>query len=478
MNCPGCGNPVSSRKRLCDSCGCDLSVYRKIYNLSNRYYNRGLEQARVRNLSGAVESLKRSLEMNKQNTVARNLLGLVYFEMGETVAALSEWVISKHFQPNENDADYFMSRVSENPTKLDAMNQAIKKYNLALDSAKQGSDDLAIIQLKKVANLNPRFIRALQLLALLYMKNNDFERANRYLKRAAAIDISNTATLRYMSELKIMSSGEETGSVPYWSDGAAGPLGEDKQKSILPISSYRDDKPNAMVFINLLIGVVIGIVVVYYLIVPTIRSNIREEYNSQKVDYSSELNSKTATITQLEKSVASLEDKLTTAETSLEEYIRDAERAETQTEDYDSLFEAMTAYSTLKNAAEYTDEELNNLALMLWELDDESILNESAVQILSSIRNEIYPLAARQVYREGKTLFDEGNYEEAERLLLAAVDFDPEADSAMYYLAKTYQAAGKYEEAAHYYRLMLEVCPNSTLKQYIPQRLREMGMEE
>ena len=50
------------------------------------------------------------------------------------------------------------------------MNQAIKKYNIALDCAKQGNHDLAIIQLKKVVSLNPHFIRALQLLALIYMK--------------------------------------------------------------------------------------------------------------------------------------------------------------------------------------------------------------------------------------------------------------------------------------------------------------------
>ena len=39
--------------------------------------------------------MKRSLKFNKLNIQARNLLGLVYFETGEAVAALSEWVISK-----------------------------------------------------------------------------------------------------------------------------------------------------------------------------------------------------------------------------------------------------------------------------------------------------------------------------------------------------------------------------------------------
>ena len=56
-------------------------------------------------------ALRRCLELNKLNTNARNLLGLVYYEMGETVAALSEWVISKHFQPKNNDADSTLKKV-------------------------------------------------------------------------------------------------------------------------------------------------------------------------------------------------------------------------------------------------------------------------------------------------------------------------------------------------------------------------------
>ena len=78
---------------------------------SNLYYNRGLSRANVRDLSGAIQMLKKSLEINKSNTMARNLLGLVYFELGETVAALGEWVVSKHFQPENNRADYYIEQI-------------------------------------------------------------------------------------------------------------------------------------------------------------------------------------------------------------------------------------------------------------------------------------------------------------------------------------------------------------------------------
>lgn len=69
--------------------------------------------------------------------------------MGETVAALSEWVLSKYLQADDNAADYYINTIQKNQTALDATNQTIKKYNSALAAAQAGNDDLAIIQLKK-----------------------------------------------------------------------------------------------------------------------------------------------------------------------------------------------------------------------------------------------------------------------------------------------------------------------------------------
>ena len=85
------------------------------------------------------------------NIEARNLLGLVYFEMGETVDALSEWVISKNLQPEKNIADAYIEAVQNGPSQLENLNQAIKKYNQALVYCRQGSLDLALIQLRQRA---------------------------------------------------------------------------------------------------------------------------------------------------------------------------------------------------------------------------------------------------------------------------------------------------------------------------------------
>ena len=102
--CYSCGMALSE-KSYCTSCGAPVGRYKKIIYMSNRYYNRGLEKAQIRDLTGAVEDLKQSLVLYKRNTQARNLLGLVYFEMGETVSAMAEWVLSNHFQGGKNLAN-------------------------------------------------------------------------------------------------------------------------------------------------------------------------------------------------------------------------------------------------------------------------------------------------------------------------------------------------------------------------------------
>ena len=84
MRCYKCGSVLSAND-ICPKCQTDVSIYKKTAMVSDIYYNKGLEKARVRDLSGAIETLKVSLMINKYNINARNLLGLIYCEMGEVL---------------------------------------------------------------------------------------------------------------------------------------------------------------------------------------------------------------------------------------------------------------------------------------------------------------------------------------------------------------------------------------------------------
>ena len=67
MKCFNCG-AVLKTTDYCSHCGADVKLYRRMLQLSNAYYNEGLAKAKVRDLTGAVMSLRQSLKFNKKNT--------------------------------------------------------------------------------------------------------------------------------------------------------------------------------------------------------------------------------------------------------------------------------------------------------------------------------------------------------------------------------------------------------------------------
>ena len=95
MKCYACNCRLSPDRDTCPKCGADIRLYRKIIYASNQYYNLGLARAKARDLTGAAECLRTSLQLYKKNISARNLLGLVYYEMGEKTLPLAEDVVLK-----------------------------------------------------------------------------------------------------------------------------------------------------------------------------------------------------------------------------------------------------------------------------------------------------------------------------------------------------------------------------------------------
>lgn len=56
MECYNCGAKLG-KGDICQNCGANVKIYKKIIMASNAYYNDALEKAAVRDLSGAIEVL-------------------------------------------------------------------------------------------------------------------------------------------------------------------------------------------------------------------------------------------------------------------------------------------------------------------------------------------------------------------------------------------------------------------------------------
>ena len=304
MNCMNCGRRLQDPGAdYCPYCGANVLIQRKVDYLSKYYYNKGLEKAQIRDLSGAIDFLKRSLMLNKENIDARNLLGLAYFETGEVVAALSEWVISKNLSPRRNLADDYIRRLQANPGRLDAINETIRKYNEALVLAGQHHEDMAAVKLKKVLVQNPKLIKGYHLLALIQMKNQEYAKARRVLRKAAKIDKTNTTTLRFLAAIDEKIGVDKRRSRVrrgFFVDRRTLP---EKEDSILEVdgslSSQVSEPGRGSLFIMLALGLVVGAAAFWMLAVPGIRQRIYREANRQIVRYSESVSSQGAELSRV-----------------------------------------------------------------------------------------------------------------------------------------------------------------------------------
>ncbi len=453
MFCYNCGCHLSEHD-FCTACGADVSLYKKILRVSNLFYNEGLEKAGVRDLSGAITSLRQSLKFNKNNIDARNLLGLLYFETGEVVAALSEWVISKNLRPEKNIADDYINRLQSNASRLESINQTIKKYNQALVYCMQDSKDLAVIQLKKVLSLNPRFIRAHQLLALLYMDSEEWERAERELKKCVDIDRNNTQTLRYLREVELMLAPDEAVKQPARKKkDEAVRYQSDNEVIIQPLNMKEPKRSGASTLVNLGLGILIGLAATYFLLVPSAASNARNEAQETITQISNESDAKTITIQELEAEV----EKLT----------RETEGLNQQLDGYVGEDGTLAVIdSLLDTAASYLETQDVGAAAASLESLAQSVDIEEASQSFQDLYHmlltTIGPEVSKTYYDEGSSAFQANDFAAAIESFSRAVYYDAANINAQFYLARAYDRNGDTKEAIAAYGKVIELFPGTT----------------
>ncbi len=438
MYCYYCGAWLDSSD-YCPNCEADVHMVKKIQAVSNRWYNEGLARVKVRDLSGAVEALKKSLKWSKMNMDARNLLGLIYYEMGESVDAVSQWVLSKSLIPEENPATEYLNKVQNSSSHIDKLNQTSKKFNQALTYSLQNNDDLAIIQLKKVLATNPKLVKGHQLLALLYMKNGRYDLAKKALRNAGRIDVNNVRTLTYLREcneqLKLSGKNKRL---------------KEEDDEIISYESGNDiiirprrfiDNTMVMSVVNLLVGAVIGIAVVCFLIVPSIKQNAQNEANMSVVKANEALSTREQDIKDLQTQIDTLTQQVTTAQA-------DSEAAANMVESYDELLQAYVYYA--KNEHRTVVEVLQGI--------DKEALDEDGQADYDLLLSKVQDALLGKKYQDGVDAYYEENYTIALSNLSDVVSSEEgyKDGKAMYFLAHTYRKLKDGDNAIKWFQKCID----------------------
>lgn len=455
MRCIYCNTPLAAID-YCPGCGADVTLQKRIVRISNLLYNRGLEKASVRDLSGAITCLKQSLKFNKENIDARNLLGLCYFETGEVVSALCEWVISKNLMPERNLADHYISQLQNNKNRLDVINQTIRKYNQSIEYCRQGNEDMAVIQLKKVISQNPKLVKAYQLLALLYIRNQDYEKARRLLKKAAAVDNTDTTTLRYLTEIEeatgkatTLTARKRRRETPEPEERGGTLRYVSGNETIIQPTTFRDSSTVAT-FINIALGILLGGAIVWFMAVPASRQSIQASANQQVTDANTKLASEQARLQDLQDDIDSYADQADQA--NLER-----DNALARADSYDELMGV---------AALYVSGDQNGAADALAGLREDDF-DGNAKALYDGLAGAVSSSLFAQYYTAGTTAYVAGDYAGAAAQLQLAVESDPEKSNvnyvdALFYLGFAYYNQGDTQTANEIFNQIVTEFPGTS----------------
>ncbi len=332
-SCIYCGELVGVNG-YCRSCGLGQDFLWKAGNTSEYHLNVAIDRIGVRDLSGAIDSLKMSLRYNKTNTNALTLLGLVYYEMGETVEALKYWVISVNYKSKDNPAVRYLKELRDDPETLVKASETARDFNKGLELAQSHDFDLAVMQLRKCISANPKYVKAYLLLSLISVAQNRMGVAKKYISRVMAIDRANPIALDFLREMgesemdisRLAEEGINDASDLFSFYGMEQSPGERPAKKIVPkeqektrslrLKRYKDQSLAKFSNIYMIAGVVIGLLVFYFLLAPDMKKNYDEKLREMETSYNQTISTKNNEIENLKMEVEGLSTKNSDYETN------------------------------------------------------------------------------------------------------------------------------------------------------------------
>lgn len=455
--CPYCGNKVVDQDK-CSFCNNNLVWVEKSRAKSNTYYIKGYQEAVDRNLTGSTSYLKKAIEFNKYNIQARNLLGLIYFEMGKIGCALKEWIISTSLNKENNIAQEYIDTIQKSPKQLLTYKESIYLYNKALDYLKQGNEDMATIRLKKAISLNTKFVEAKVLLALCYIKDKQFYKANEQIKGALSIDKDHPQAMRYFE----MISSEDTDTVqPYELEYISK---QRKGKQVQPSRIIDRGSMLARYITYFISGALCMFVIAIILIVPNKTKNY-------------EMN-----VTELLASTEELTEAMNTLKEENDLKIADLETKNAkllkEKEEYETVARALAQKQKLSESTTLImNREYVEAAKILYNVAP-SLLSEEDKITYEELKGQAYQRATTSLCNEGYQHLNRNEWEEAKTKLEETLLYEPTEDivkKSLYYLGRVEKGQNNLEKAKYYFEKVIADYPGTDEAWWSNSQLADMS---
>ncbi len=428
-----------------------MRVKTSFRKIANAYYNIGLERAKLNDLSGAAGFLKEALHYDKSCTEARNLLGLIFYEMGETADALVHWIISYNFDPDpvHNRADHFLEEIQRKALVIENDSDLVKRFNQALLMAQNGGEDFAIIELRDITRKKPNFVKAQLLLAVLCMQNGEYVKAGHSLLKVLEIDHNNPQASVLMEEVK-RSTGRADIEQAKLKNAFSRREIEDGDV-IIPRQSNQVGADR--IVLHVAIGIMVGILSFYILVLPTIKRGYNDELNKSIAENSQELSDINTQYNELSNEYEALTADYNDVSQKLNAY--EAENAA-----FTDIYEKLNSI-----VADYNAGDIEKAVASYTSIDRSLVTAEPLLGQMQSVDRIMLNDAFNQLVDNGTDNWNGGNYSQAEYYYKLALEIKSDDPEAMYLLARLYQSQERIAEANELFDRIVGEHPESPYSQ-------------
>ena len=466
VSCPKCGKSIEYGV-VCPHCHLDTKMYAKTIHLSNTLYNNGLAKVRVSDLTGAMECLNKSIAFNKNHTQARNLLGLIQYELGHLGDAIKNWVISCGLEREENPAMDYIEAFQRNGRLLERLNDSVTKYNQALKDMHAKSDDMAIIKLKQSVELNPKFVDALNLLTLCYIMERDKDRAASTAERVLAIDTNNTIALGYLAEVSPNRAANAKPSLRRKFMPPAAPPEPTQDQALSPYKKVTIHERKSASFhlvgiLTLVLGVLCTLAVVFVLVIPAMNRTAASQMEGLRNQ-----------LDQLELSYEYLVDE---KHTELDTLNQQLEQSLFRESEIRQQMEHLNRIVQILHAFEFFRDGMHREAVDTLGTVETAGIPVDIAERAHEIRHVSFPILAERYHREGVTAYNTHDFEKARVDFERAYRYAQHIENfglfgdLLYYKSWNFSQIGDYDQARQFFERFLEEFPNH--RHVIPARNR------
>ncbi|HHV99417.1 MAG TPA: tetratricopeptide repeat protein [Clostridiaceae bacterium] len=333
---------------------------------------------------------------------------------------------------------------------------SIVLYNKALDSLNMGSEDIAIIELKKAISLNPEFYEAVNLLGICYSYVNDKSKAVEMFNRVIEAEKNSVMAMKY---LDMLNEGEtahpDARKLKKKEKSFKEKFRINKNKNLSNIDSKKEVIRNALCFAA-------GALIVLVLCLIFMKGTGVSTKELEKIENEKNL---------LAQKNFELEEQYNKLNDDYNELQKNLEAANEYVDYYKIAIKLYEAESLFREG------ELEKAADMLLILKTVELEGDEKERF-QTLYDKIMPQAAKKLFEEGTVLVNSSKkYSEAlEKLnkIQMYTDNFEKMDAVLYYIGKCYQQMDDSRNALGTYQKLIEEYPNSSYVKWAKIRIDEL----